>query len=174
MTQQESGEKTRIEVLDLRIQHQREVVAFQRSRGESSETQAAATAGVAAAAAAIVANAHPAFNGWLAAAAAALVLASVAAVLARARYPPPLRVIESDSAIACLKQAVADADVALEQAFDAATSGEEVRQRLASVWGAMAAREKLRSKRKNRWLTVSLYGLLFEFSLGVVGLIVGG
>jgi hypothetical protein len=162
------------DILNLRIQHEREVLSFQRSRGESSETQAAATAGVAAAVAAIAANAHPAFNGWLAAAAVALLLASIAAVSARARYPPPLRLVEPDSTIARLERAVAEADAALDQAFAAPAPGGEVRERLASVWGAMAARERLRAKRKNRWLTVSLYALLFELTFGVVGLIVGG
>lgn len=174
MSQAEATDSTPVDVLDLRIQHEREVVAFQRSRAESSETQAAATAVVAAALAALAANAHPAFNGWLAAAAASLLLVSVTAVFARARYPPPLRLIDPTSMVLRRKRAVAEADGALEEAFRTTASSVEVRRCLVSVWSAMAAREQLRAKRKNRWLTLSLYALVLELTLGVVGLIVGG
>jgi hypothetical protein len=161
----------RADVLELGIQHDREIVSFDRTRADSSESQAAATAAVAAAVAALAANAHPRFNGWLAVAAAFMLAASVAAVLARARFPPLLIFVKADPAT--YESDVSDAERALERAFESGTSVPDVRNALGSLWGAMAKRERVRATRKNHWLNVSLYGLLFELMFGVVGLFTG-
>src|SRR5438874_10710901 len=82
------------EVFDLRIKHEQDVVAFERSRADGSDSQAAATGAGAVAAGAIVVATHPHFNVALGVAAGLLISTTLAAVLARARYPPPLRLVE--------------------------------------------------------------------------------
>jgi hypothetical protein len=163
------------EIADLRIQHEREIVDFERSRADSADAQAGTTGAAALAIGAIAATQHPDFNALQIAAAGLLVLTTIAAVIARARYPPPLRLMDRPNHVTSYKRSVDDAEQHLHDEFNK-TTGDSVlvRSLIAEVWVTMAARERFRAARKNRWLTLALYGLWLGLAVGVVGFVLEG
>jgi len=151
------------------------MVAFEVSRADGADSQAGTTGTAALAIGAIAASVPPEFNAMQIAAACFLLLATIAAVIARARYPPPLRLLDGAHCNAHHKRCVNEAEERLRNEFgEVSEDNLRARSLIAEVWIAMAARERFRAARKNRWLTVSLYGLWLGVVWGVVGFVVEG
>jgi len=157
----------RLDVVDLQIEHARELVGFERSRADSADSQAVATGSLAVAAAAIASAADIHVNVAVLIAAAALVVAALSAVVARARYPPALTGERGPEA----KQmnAVRTAEAELQRTFSHEPDALAARKQLVCVWAAMTKREAVRAHRKNDWLTLALYALLVEVLSGALG-----